>query len=274
MIPREADLVDYMQNAADYPNLGLDYQLMISESISKADMEHKKDSLELRVYGVDGTPVKIDALTVAITENLQTGAMTIDSAYRSPAKPACKTASCLLNSLFEKMAAPVRKFRKPCHGKGRKGSYSDAVAHGFKGMDHGEHRPHHGGPPPPHHHHDGPHHDGPHHGGPRPGHHGHHGHGQPGLFSRIVNQILRPILVGVAAGIALSSVGLLVGHIITRLIRKIRGRSKKCRHARKSAEDVESGDQEAAVGLLAEKEVEAPPAYKDDGTVVEAVEKE
>ncbi|KAI0130169.1 hypothetical protein BJ170DRAFT_303706 [Xylariales sp. AK1849] len=130
-------------------------------------------------------------------------------------------------------------------------------------------------------------------GGRRPGHaaaqidgvHGHPGHHQAmnhrhrswsQLLKNIASHILLPIAVGIAAGITASILGMMVGTAIVYLWRTFvrpagAGRHHHHRrgHSTHKAVQNEVGAGEEKAGLMShqEEEVEAPPAYVEEGLV-------
>lgn len=111
---------------------------------------------------------------------------------------------------------------------------------------------------------------------------------RPSLFHRIVRQILLPVFVGIAVGMAVSLLGLVIGHISVAIWRRFYGRSsgasraRGCfgflrrnreRCAREARNKLAAGMADGEVEKALLPQTEAPPAYADDETV-DAVEKE
>jgi hypothetical protein len=163
-------------------------------------------------------------------------------------------ANALLASKVAEMKANIAKARARLAAKvaARKGGI-------VKGC-HGRFRPHHGvggsAPKPHHHHHAGSH---------------HHRHGSTTRkVARIFAQVVLPILVGVAAGMAASALGMLLGRVIAyswiyyrRVGRK--GSNAVIRHSEEGI--LVDGEKD---GLM-DQQMEHPPVYEElEGAAVEA----
>lgn len=120
------------------------------------------------------------------------------------------------------------------------------------------------------------------------GHHGHgnghghgHGHGPQGeqhhhrfshLLRNIASHIILPIAVGIAAGITASIIGMMVGTAIVFLWRTFVRPAGSRRHHHRRGHSHKAAQNEVAVesekdGLMSHQEVEAPPAYIEEGLV-------
>jgi len=103
------------------------------------------------------------------------------------------------------------------------------------------------------------------------GHHHHHGHHS--ILENILKFVVLPIFIGSIAGMAISLVGIMVGHLAVVAYRKITGKS-----APNCARYKERKQVEEAEGLLAEKRSsvvvdEELPAYTDSEGVLRGDEK-
>lgn len=159
-----------------------------------------------------------------------------------------------LASKVEEMKANIAKARARLAAK------VAAMKGGIVKGCHGRLRPHHGAggsaPEPHHHHHAGSH---------------HHRHGSMARkVAWILAQIVLPILVGVAAGMAASALGMLLGRVIVFFwIRYRRGGRKGSSAVIRHAEEAILVDGEKD-GLMDER-MEHPPVYEElEGAVVEA----
>lgn len=116
----------------------------------------------------------------------------------------------------------------------------------------------------------------------------HHPHGHNGLFDKpngwtllfrkLTSHIILPVLVGIAAGVTVSIVGMIVGTLMVGIWRKaVRGQSFFPRHRRRShsgsshhkAARMEAAAVEEKAGLMQEDAPELPPAYEDEATTGE-----
>lgn len=293
-MPRDVDIVVYMHDKERFPTVKIDNIMVIGEGITS---DGKKEySVELSILAVDHKKVDLDTVKATFYESVDGkfdfGPLAVSAG--TPTGQACGgNLKCMIGKMMNKFRGAAKSIPRP----GRKGCNKKLL--GFKPVEslNGDMPPH-----PPH----GPghrlSHHGPHHG---PHHHHHHGphHHHPSVFHRIIGQVLLPIFVGILAGMTVSLLGLVIGHIFVMLWRRVRGqrvedgeeeeqpeegrcgkkggcfgrrRRERKERARLAAMD---GDVESGKALLAaqdaEEEVEAPPAYKDEVVeVVEAVEKE
>lgn len=284
LVPSDTPIVGVMMNVEDYPKAELDYSLLTSEATVLQDGGYKQDTLELRIAAVDGILARVSGVQMNVREDLQSGKMAFGkTSLISPDDKGCFGLRCMVHKMLEKVKAmkdhtkqAAKGWKKGCKGKGHK----NAVAAGLQGLDmepmhHG--RPHHG--------HHGKHHGGPYHGK----HHGHHG--DRSIISRIIGQVLFPILIGILAGMFVSALGLFVGHVFMMLVHRIKARRQARREGRgfcgrrfgRCNRKAQGTDVEAEKGLLdseeqngeetvSETESVAPPAYVDAG--IEVVEKE
>ncbi|KUI74502.1 hypothetical protein VM1G_10100 [Cytospora mali] len=113
--------------------------------------------------------------------------------------------------------------------------------------------------------------------------HGHNGlfdkpNGWTLLFRKLTSHIVLPVLVGIAAGVSVSIIGMIVGTILVGFWRKfVRGQSFFPQHRRRShsssshhkAARMEAAAAEEKAGLMQEEAEELPPAYEDEAAVVE-----
>ncbi|KAI1402639.1 hypothetical protein F4819DRAFT_274282 [Hypoxylon fuscum] len=106
-------------------------------------------------------------------------------------------------------------------------------------------------------------------------HEHHHGHKKNWglLFKNIASHILLPVAVGILAGVAASILGMMVGTLVVFVWRLMFRRGGSRRHHRHGhhhkASHAEAVVDEEKSGLMAhEEEVEAPPAYIEEGIVV------
>ncbi|KAI0154201.1 hypothetical protein GGR57DRAFT_119682 [Xylariaceae sp. FL1272] len=137
-------------------------------------------------------------------------------------------------------AALLGPFRKGC---GRKGA-------GMAGD-----RP----PPPPYH-----------------GHHGHHEehehrHGHVRFVAKFLTNIILPVLVGILAGISAGLIGMMIGTAIVytwRFFFRRGGKTHGCRYSRRckkaKLQDATAEDEKSGL-MVNEEEIEAPPAYVENG---------
>lgn len=157
------------------------------------------------------------------------------------------------------MKAGIRK--GGCHGKGkgrpsRMGRLPGHIRPHFM-------RPNHDGDAPPPRHHGRPHHMRPH----GHHHHHHHGHGFMHSFSSGFTAVLIPTLAGIAVGMTVSLLGLVVGRLISFLwIKLYRGGRRG--YASVALDDTIESETEKAI---LEEDAEALPAYEQAPTYVEAV---
>lgn len=143
-------------------------------------------------------------------------------------------------------------------------------------------------PSPPHHddgEHHGPHHHGEHkhrpchngtskgHDGKHHGHHGHHGkHGMRRfacMMSRALRSFVIPVLIGIAAGMAVSAMGLVIGHVFYMIWARVTGHRAAgyvVVEQEEGVADVEAED----LPVYEEKDGSALPEYeyRDEKTVV------
>lgn len=97
------------------------------------------------------------------------------------------------------------------------------------------------------------------------------------LFRKLTSHIILPVLVGIAAGVTVSIVGMIVGTLMVGIWRKfVRGQSFFPQHRRRShsggshhhkAARAEAAAEEEKAGLMQEDVSELPPAYDDDAIV-------
>ncbi|KUI58994.1 hypothetical protein VP1G_06232 [Cytospora mali] len=113
--------------------------------------------------------------------------------------------------------------------------------------------------------------------------HGHNGlfdkpNGWTLLFRKLTSHIVLPVLVGIAAGVSVSIIGMIVGTVLVGFWRKfVRGQSFFPQHRRRShsgashhkAARMEAAAAEEKAGLMQEEAEELPPAYEDEAAVVE-----
>ncbi|KAI1815606.1 hypothetical protein GGS20DRAFT_542518 [Poronia punctata] len=126
----------------------------------------------------------------------------------------------------------------------------------------------------------GPHHDMHHHAG-TVGHNHHMGqkHQWGTIFMAFVSHILLPVLVGIVAGISASIIGMMVGTFVVFVWRTFFRRSgsrssHRCRYARKVAKRENTVAEDEKSGLMENQEdVEAPPAYMDEGVAAADIKK-
>lgn len=262
-VPRDVETKTYLEDPSKFSTAQFDYNLMTHEAIVLTDGGYKHDTLELRISAVSGKPVRIHGVRVSVKEDLATGALIPAEVDLLPEGAAgCRNLKCIINT----MMGHLRGHKKPCM-EGKLGHH-DGSRIGVTDLD---------GAVPPHH----DHHDGPKLGHHRRPHYRHH----HSVFRKVMHKVLLPILIGIAAGLAVSMFGLLVGHIAVMGYRKMRGEhmcrrrrdGKSCfgrrRRERMERRKQEGEADEAAKGLLTEEaDVEAPPAYMDEG--LEVVEKE
>ncbi|KAF2171797.1 hypothetical protein M409DRAFT_63374 [Zasmidium cellare ATCC 36951] len=169
------------------------------------------------------------------------------------------------------LPAPLCKFRNIVEDKimgMKKGG-----CHGRKGG-----RPHMGKLPghirPPHfprpngrpHHHGRPHHMRPY------GHHGHHRHHFMHAFTRGLAAVLIPTMAGIAVGMTVSLLGLMVGRLIGFLwIKFYRGGRRGYASVALDESSADKADTEKEV-MLGEEAIEPPPVYEDAPAYEEAVQ--
>jgi hypothetical protein len=284
-MPHEVDTIVYMVDREKFPQVTLDNSRLITTDFITEDGA-REYTLELSVFAVDGTPVKLEGVQMIVVES-PTGELTFGPVRPIPKNETCgASVKCMIAKMMDRIRHMGWGGRKGgC--KGRKGGkhghgHGNPVAEGLEGLDMDLPRPpHHAGdddlPPPPHHHH---HHHGPHH-----HHHGPHHRG--GIFHRIMGQVLLPIFVGIVAGMTVAAIGVIVGHCAVLFWYRLRGikRERCCKkkggrrgffgRRRKHEHEPET---EAEKGLLQEQEEEQqqeePPAYVDDAPEVVVVEKE
>lgn len=117
----------------------------------------------------------------------------------------------------------------------------------------------------------------------QPHHHkGHNGlfdkpNGWKLLFRKLTSHIILPVLVGIAAGVSVSIVGMVIGTLMVGVWRKfVRGQSFFPHHRRRShtgsshkAARMEAAAAEEKAGLMQEDVSELPPAYDDETTNAE-----
>lgn len=283
-MPRGVDTIVYFtqpDTVATFPVVELDNSRIVSAGAATED-GFREYTVEVSVLAVDGKPVTLEGLSMAVIEAPGLGLAFGDIKAVSKGQDCGGNVKCLLNKMLERVRTikPTKwapKWAGGCHGK--KGGKQGGVASAHEDK-HPHHRPH-GSMP----HHrpygdeDMPvsHHRHPHH---RP-HHGRPDHRQPSIFNRIVAQVLLPILVGIAAGMLVSIVGLVIGHVFVILYRRVKGikgercGSRKERRERRRRERLAKAEANGEVekGLLAAADDEELPAYKDEGLEV-VVEKE
>ncbi|KAA8900564.1 hypothetical protein FN846DRAFT_958589 [Sphaerosporella brunnea] len=255
-MPHDVSTIVYMVDREKFPQVTLDNSRLVTTDVI-TESGAREYTFELSIFAVDATPVKLEGLQMIILQS-PSGELSF-----GPIRPIPKNETCGANikCMISKMMFRLRHMRKPW---GRKG--------GCKGRKGGKH---HGGKidnhpvegldavPPKHHHHHHPH---------RPHH---------GVFHRIAAQVLLPIFVGIAAGMTVSLIGLVLGHGFLMLWYKFRGlkRGPCCKagrrrrsffcHRRRERQEREAlaaaeADGEVEKGLLQEEEhVECPPAYVD-----------
>lgn len=115
------------------------------------------------------------------------------------------------------------------------------------------------------HHHGRPHHMRPH------GHHGHHRHHFMHAFTRGLAAVLIPTMAGVAVGMTVSLLGLLVGRLIGFLwIRLYRGGRRGYASVALDESSADKADVEKEV-MVEEEAIEAPPIYEQAPAYEEAV---
>jgi hypothetical protein len=273
-MPSAVDTMVYMVDRENFPLVELENARLITTDVIAPD-GGREYTFELSIFGVDGVPVKLEGMQMTVIE-APNGELAFGHVRAIPKGESCgPNLRCMINKMLAKLKNLKTSWKKKGGCKGRKGAHHNAVADGL-GMP--------PPPPPPHrgHHH---HH---HH---RPGvHHSHHGHYR-GMFHRIVGQVLLPIFIGIVAGMTVSLAGLVVGHGFVMLWRRIKGakeRRRRCGGGRRRGFfcrrrmererqrlAAAEADGEVEKGLLQEQQpeqVEAPPAYADEG--LEVVEKE
>lgn len=99
------------------------------------------------------------------------------------------------------------------------------------------------------------------------------------LFRKLASHIILPVLVGIAAGVTVSIVGMLIGTVMVGVWRKcVRGQTFFPQHRRRShsgaghhhkAARMEAAVEEEKAGLMQEDVSELPPAYEDETVTVE-----
>jgi hypothetical protein len=94
---------------------------------------------------------------------------------------------------------------------------------------------------------------------------------RPTLFHRIVRQILLPVFVGIAVGMAVSLFGLIVGHIFVAVWRRYHSRRSSRIFGFGRRIRIAEGDDGKS---LLPNGAEAPPAYGDEEQALDAIEKE
>lgn len=262
-VPRDVDILAFLEDAHKYEKAPLDYNLLTHEALVLTDGGYKHDTLELHILAVSGKPVDVNGVRLSVREDLATHALLPESVELLPPGPGCTGLKCMLKAMLGK----ITPHRKPCGGMKPRPKISADPDH---------HRPEHKEDAdnmelPPHH----PHHRPGHLRGP---HHHHHS-----IFSQVVHKVLLPIFIGIVAGLTVSMLGLIVGHVVVMGYRKMRG-ERMCRRRgqgcfsrrRRAREERRRQQEEAAKGLLNANgeaaEAEAPPAYVDEG--LEVVEKE
>jgi len=106
------------------------------------------------------------------------------------------------------------------------------------------------------------------HGGPhRHGRHGHHGHHRGfrlGHFIRLVGHVMTPVLIGVAAGMAVSGIAVMIGNILAILYLRFQRRRRGGDHAYQTLDQTDI--------MLEKGGLDGPPMYED--VAVESVEVE
>jgi hypothetical protein len=279
-MPHEVSTIAYMVDREKFPQVTLDNsRLITTDFITKKGA--REYTLELSIFAVDGTPVKLQGVQMIVVES-PTGELAF-----GPVRPIPKNETCGANvkCMIAKMMTRLRNMKTPWGGKkggckGRKGGkhgHGNPVVTGLDGLDMSAPAYHDGDMMPPHHrHHHHPQH--------RPHHHG--------VFHRIVGQVLLPIFVGIVAGMTVSLIGLVIGHAFVMLWHRMKGIKRErrcnkggrrgffCRHRRQRQEREAlasaEADGEVEKGLLHEEEqTECPPAYVDAPVSdLEVVEKE
>jgi len=249
LIPANTDTIQYFANMDNYKQAELDYSLLTTQQMIFTDGGYNLDTLELRIAGVNGIPVKIEGVSLEVREDLQDGTMIIGQVTPIPLSDMCNlNIACLFNKMIEKMKKPFKGMRKPGCGRKRPGAF-------------------HTGPAMPHPEHSHPH--------KKP----HNAHKHKGFFKSVIGQVLLPVMIGILCGMAFGAIALLVTHAFVMLFRRFRARAaerrarcggrrgcsrwrRRCQREEEAAGD----DSEVAKGLLNEQ----PPAYVDEGLEVVA----
>ncbi|ROW10419.1 hypothetical protein VMCG_01804 [Cytospora schulzeri] len=97
------------------------------------------------------------------------------------------------------------------------------------------------------------------------------------LFRKLTSHIILPVLVGIAAGVSVSIIGMIVGTLMVGVWRKfVRGQTFFPQHRRRShsgashkAARMEAAAAEEKAGLMQEDVSELPPTYEDETNNVE-----
>ena len=257
-LPRSVDTLVYLTNPsslAAFPVVELDNTRIVTTDMATHD-GFREYTVEIGIIAVDGHPVSLEGLSMGVVEAPAFGLAFGDITIVPKGQSCGADIACLMAKMLDRVRAIEAPAwatkpwggKKGCHG-GKKDS-DPLMA--------GDEHPH----PHPEYHQSHRH------------HHGHHKEGpQQTLFNRIVAQVLLPILVGIVAGMSVSLVGLVIGHIFVMLYRRIRGiksERRSCRAARRAERRErkerarlarQMGDGEVEKGLLANEE---PPAYADD----------
>ncbi|KAI1779259.1 hypothetical protein F4818DRAFT_403884 [Hypoxylon cercidicola] len=212
------------------------------------------DIIEVGDIFVDGIPSVQIKLVKTPTGKLMIGDIeTSGSQVQNPMdkQEECATMLCKWRAVIMQKLAGLR-LHKGCGGRPA----------GVKGHGHVKGQGHHGRP-----HHTSE--DGEHR-GQRPGSH------QKNwglLFKNIASHILLPVAVGILAGVAASILGMMVGTLVVFLWRLAfrRGGSRRShRHGRhhKASHHEAVVEDEKSVLMAGEEEVDAPPAYLEEGIII------
>ncbi|KAI6085286.1 hypothetical protein F4821DRAFT_152751 [Hypoxylon rubiginosum] len=213
------------------------------------------DIIEVGDIFIDGIPNVQVKLVKTPSGKLMMGEVeTIESSMRNPMdkQEECATLICKWKAVIMQKLASLR-LHKGCGGRPAhvKGTHDHVKGQGHHG------RPHHASD-------DGEHR------GQRPGSH------QKNwglLFKNIASHILLPVAVGILAGVAASILGMMVGTLVVFLWRLAfrRGGSRRShrhgRHHKASHQEAVVEDEKSGL-MTGEEDVEAPPAYLEEGVIV------
>ncbi|KIW18178.1 hypothetical protein PV08_02466 [Exophiala spinifera] len=239
----------------------LDFALELLEPIRSI---HNPDAtlqpLRFTVFGLQGRPVKVDAIVVDI---LQTPEKAVIARFSqipfelTPGAQTCDTSSqwslCRLRAIITARLQYIMAAAKArAHG-----------AHGWVKNGKGCHGRKFGG---------------------RAGHHSHHGHGHHmggwsrhhrfHRFGHILHQTIRffviPALLGIIGGLMASAIGMLVGQTISYLWIRFHRRGQRGNASARAVEIVIAEDEKDA---LMTEDIPSPPKYQDLEACAEEVEK-
>jgi len=233
--------------------------------------------ISIEVIGLADQVIHVDTIEVRLLEteselSLLSVSTTPYNTHSTPESDACTTVFCRIRAVIAAKisafrAAAARKFsslKKGCKGNMRKmgfGAHRPGKGMGGPNMlPHvaagGRPRPHGGIPkfsgdatlaP------SGKNHP---HGGPRRhGHHGHHHRFRLGRFIRLVGHVMAPVLIGVAAGMAVSGIAVMIGNILAILYIRFQRRRHGGEHAYQTIEQTDI--------MLEKGGLDGPPMYKD-----------